>query len=528
MIDHAGQQLGNYRLLNLLGKGGFAHVYLAEHVYLGTQAAIKILQMQVGDAERQAFLNEARTIAHLVHPHIVRILDFGVQENTPYLVMDYAPHGMVGQYYPKGTALPLEMVSSYVKQIASALQYAHNKHMIHRDVKPGNILLGQTGAALLSDFGIALISQNSSSQRTDESIIGTIAYMAPEQIMGKPRPASDQYSLGIVAYEWLCGDRPFHGTTVELVGQQMTAQPPSLHERVPTISSAINEAVMIALAKDPKERFGTVQAFANALGQAIDAEQQQGHQAQPAPTILSYPKLAPTQPASPAPMPAQGAQPAYIAPYKLPPVQVQQSIMQTEPEIPVKSTSKPQINVPSSIHSIARSNRINVTRGLFQALIGACILGALIVLSRHMQLLPVINLGMGITTYFFLSVLTDILLPFFGAITGAWGGLFVAIIGCLLGNYGDTLLGYPAGGHGPWWYILSAIVGILAGLAARRTFGQYKIVRAVTMTLVTLLGSISVGFGIPLSPPFGELAVLLTLIFLPLLLQTYKSTTNYK
>src|SRR5437588_12548207 len=122
--------------------------------------------------------------------------------------MDYAPNGTLRKLHPKGTMLPLSLIIAYTKQIASALQYAHEEKFIHRDVKPENMLVGRRDAVLLSDFGIALIAQSSRYQSTQE-VIGTVAYMAPEQIQGKPRRASDQYALGIVVYEWICGDRPF-------------------------------------------------------------------------------------------------------------------------------------------------------------------------------------------------------------------------------------------------------------------------------------------------------------------------------
>src|SRR5438067_2401518 len=126
MADRVGQQLGNYRLIRLLGQGGFAEVYLGEHIYLKTQVAIKLLQMQLANEDIEGFLKEARTVASLVHPHIVRVIDFGIEGETPFLVMDYAPNGTLRQRYPKGARLPLDTVVSYVKQVASALQYAHN------------------------------------------------------------------------------------------------------------------------------------------------------------------------------------------------------------------------------------------------------------------------------------------------------------------------------------------------------------------------------------------------------------------
>src|SRR6266700_3988009 len=200
MNDFVGKQLGNYRLIRILGQGGFADVYLGQHVYLNTLAAIKILQTRLAQDDLEVFLKEARTVSNLIHPHIVRVLEFGVEGTTPYLVMDFAPNGTLRQRHPKGTRLRPAIVVPYVKQVASALQYAHDKRLIHRDIKPENMLLGQNNEVLLSDFGIATIAHTSRSLHTQD-FSGTIAYMAPEQVQGKSRPASDQYSLAIITYE---------------------------------------------------------------------------------------------------------------------------------------------------------------------------------------------------------------------------------------------------------------------------------------------------------------------------------------
>ncbi len=270
MVDRVGQQLGNYNLIRLLGQGGFADVYLGEHIYLKTQAAIKVMQTRLAQDDIEGFVNEARTIAGLKHPRIVRVLDFGIDNGTPFLVMDFAPLGTLRQRYPRGTRLAPAIISSYIKQIAAALQYAHDKKLIHRDIKPENMLLEAENEILLSDFGIALVAQSSRYQNTQESI-GTLAYMAPEQLQGHPRIASDQYSLGIVVYEWLTGDRPFHGTFIEMASQHMLVPPPPLRQKVPDILSPIEEVVMVTLAKDPQQRFANVQAFANAFEQACQA-----------------------------------------------------------------------------------------------------------------------------------------------------------------------------------------------------------------------------------------------------------------
>jgi len=270
MIDRVGQQLGNYRLSRLIGQGGFADVYLGEHIHLNTQAAIKVLQMRLTGSSLEQFRDEARTIASLVHPNIVRVLDFGVEDDIPFLVMDYAPNGTLRQRHPRGVPLPPVSIVPYVRQAAAALQYAHDSRLVHRDVKPENMLVGHNEAVLLSDFGLVMLAQSTSSQTTKE-IAGTLPYMAPEQINGKPRPASDQYALGIVIYEWLSGERPFRGSFIEIATQHLMTPPAPLQGKVAGISPAVEEVVFTALAKDPQQRFASVQAFATAFEQACQA-----------------------------------------------------------------------------------------------------------------------------------------------------------------------------------------------------------------------------------------------------------------
>ncbi len=202
MTYHIGDKLGNYRLLRLLGRGAFAEVYLGEHLYLKSHAALKVLHTSLEEEDVEQFLTEGQTLARLRHPNIVRVLEFFVDQGAPVLVMDYAPSGTIRQRHPRGSILSLETIVTYVKQIASALQYAHNLNVIHRDVKPENVLLGTSQNVMLSDFGIALFSPSPELLSTQD-MSGTIPYMAPEQIRGKPGFASDQYSLGVVVYEWL-------------------------------------------------------------------------------------------------------------------------------------------------------------------------------------------------------------------------------------------------------------------------------------------------------------------------------------
>src|SRR6266851_1464950 len=283
MTDRVGQQLGNYHLIRLLGHGGFAVVYLGEHIHLNTLAAIKVLDTRLTSDEIAQFRNEARTIARLEHPHIVRILDFGVEESIPFLVMGYAPNGTLRQHYQRGTCLSPEKVLPYVKQVASALQYAHDQKLIHRDVKPENMLLGRNNEILLSDFGLAMVTYNSSQESPRDSS-GTIAYMAPEQARGNPRPASDQYALAVSVYEWLCGTRPFNGSYEEVAIQHVLNPPPPLCQVEPSIPPALEGVVLKALAKDPHQRFASIQDFADAFEQASQAGQTPVEIAQPAPS----------------------------------------------------------------------------------------------------------------------------------------------------------------------------------------------------------------------------------------------------
>ena len=143
MTDLVGKQLGKYRLTSLLGRGGFAEVYQGEHIYLKSQAAIKVLRIVPRDEEVKNFLTEAQKLVSLAHPHIVRVLNFEVENGVPFLVMEYASHGSLRQRYPIGTRIPYDTIMSYVRQVSDALQYAHNEKLIHRDVKPENMLLGQ-------------------------------------------------------------------------------------------------------------------------------------------------------------------------------------------------------------------------------------------------------------------------------------------------------------------------------------------------------------------------------------------------
>lgn len=270
MAELVRQYLGNYRLSYLLGYGGFAEVYLGEHITLKTPAAIKVLRMQLIREAQERFLHEAHIIASLDHPNIVHVLEFGVDHHIPYLVMSYAPHGTLRQRYPRGTILPATNILPYLSQAAAPLQYAHDRNIIHRDIKPENLLLDVDDHVLLSDFGLAIASP-STRHLGFQATAGTTAYMAPEQLQGQVCSASDQYALAVVVYEWLTGGWPFNGSDQEIALQHIQCPPP-LAEKVPDLPAAIEEVVLKALAKNPSERFPTIQDFADAFEAACTLE----------------------------------------------------------------------------------------------------------------------------------------------------------------------------------------------------------------------------------------------------------------
>ncbi len=273
MVERIEQNIGRYSLVRLLGQGNFADVYLGVDSSL-QQVAVKVLLTEMTRSQVEQFLAQAEIVARLDHPHIVRVMEYGVEDNYPFLVMQYAPHGSLRRRHPHGTRLPITTIVSYVKQIAEALQYIHDRNLIHRDIKPHNMLFGPGYEVMLSDFGIAVVAQSMGYRvQKVREFEGTILYAAPEQVRGRPRIASDQYALGVVVYEWLCGNWPFHGTVEEIASQHTLAAPPSLCEQVPTISPVVETVVFKAMAKEPDERFESVQEFAKALERASRLEQ---------------------------------------------------------------------------------------------------------------------------------------------------------------------------------------------------------------------------------------------------------------
>lgn len=259
-----GQCIGNYRLIALLGSGAFANIYLGEHCYLRTRVAIKVSRRQLTRGQRERFLKEAQIAAKLAHPLIIRVLGFDIEQGIPYLVMDYASQGSLRRRHPIGTRLERETILGYAWDIAEALEYIHGHNYIHRDLKPENLLIGTGGEILVSDFGIAIGVQETRGQQELESI-GTLPYMAPEQINGRPAVASDQYALGVIIYEWICGVLPFDEEASNLAWLHLNARPPDLREMEPDLPEAVEQVIQRALAKDPRQRFASVSEFVEQL-----------------------------------------------------------------------------------------------------------------------------------------------------------------------------------------------------------------------------------------------------------------------
>ncbi len=259
-----------YRLERELGAGGMATVYLAEDMKHGRQVAIKVLRPELAAViGPERFVREIRTIAALQHPHILGLIDSGEVEGTAYYVMPFVEGESLRDRLSREKQLPVGDAVRIATEVASALDYAHRHGVIHRDVKPENILL-HDGQALVADFGIALAASKSGGSRMTETgmSLGTPHYMSPEQAMGEREitSRSDVYALGVVTYEMLTGDPPFTGSTAQaIVARMMTEAPRSLTVQRHTIPAPVESAVLTALEKLPADRFATAAEFAAAL-----------------------------------------------------------------------------------------------------------------------------------------------------------------------------------------------------------------------------------------------------------------------
>jgi putative nucleotidyltransferase with HDIG domain len=273
-----GQCLGNYRLTGSLGFGAMGHVYSAEHNIMGRKAAIKVLSTELSQnpivVER--FINEARAVNEIRHPHVVEITDFGQIEDRYYLVMELLDGESLADYAARRGALPADEAIPIATQIASALQAAHELGIVHRDLKPDNIFLvnhkDYPQFVKVLDFGVARIMRSVAHpvDRLTEmgTLIGTPQYMSPEQCLGEPDvgPLSDIYSLGVMLYEMVCGELPFDSNNLSrLLLAQIHEMPYSPQRRIPSLPDYLSIAILRALQKAPEARHQSMREFRFAL-----------------------------------------------------------------------------------------------------------------------------------------------------------------------------------------------------------------------------------------------------------------------
>jgi len=277
MNKESGQMLGKYRIIKELGKGGFALVYHAVDTVLENEVALKILKPGLAgepDALRR-FQQEARVTAKLFHPNIVSFFETGELDGRQYIAMRYVHGRSLSDILEKDPLLPLDQVVAIVQQIATALDYAHEQDVIHRDVKPSNIVVDETGHATLMDFGVVKSLSTSSIETTLNTVVGTPHYLAPEQAESKPVDGrADVYSLGVVAYHLLTGAVPFTADSQPSLFYKIVHEtPPDPASLSPRAGGPVEAVLLRALGKRPEDRYPTCVAFAKALASAVSSMQ---------------------------------------------------------------------------------------------------------------------------------------------------------------------------------------------------------------------------------------------------------------
>jgi serine/threonine protein kinase len=282
--EMVGQTLGHYHVMRPLGHGGTATVFLAEDLNLQREVALKVFWP--GENATHDFLRrvarEAHVLATLDHPHILPIYDYGEQDDTVYLVTPHMSGGSLHDRLRQQKIFPASETVALISQALTALQYAHDRDLVHRDIKPGNLLFKANGSLVISDFGLVKVVANEHTLKIDPStansstqgIKGTPNYMAPEQILGKVALASDLYAIGVVLYEMLCGQRPFDGENyVQTLMKQLYETPRPLRAHNPHVSPALEAVVMCTLNKEPEQRYPSALALNQALVQAMQQTQ---------------------------------------------------------------------------------------------------------------------------------------------------------------------------------------------------------------------------------------------------------------
>ncbi|MDQ6722406.1 MAG: serine/threonine protein kinase [Candidatus Dormibacteraeota bacterium] len=269
-----GTKLGQYEVQEFIGQGAMGTVYRAYHAQLERTGAVKVMQALSPDQDSIArFRHEAQAIARMRHPNILNVFDFGDYQGTPYMIVEYVPGGSLAGRLSQGL-LDRAAALKFLRGIAAGLDYAHSQGVVHRDVKPANVLLERDETPVLADFGLAKLLQGSSVKSMTGVTTGTPAYMAPEQVTGdQVGPAADRYSLATIAYEMLTGSIPFEGEGVlELLYAHVHRDPVRPSSLKPELNESVDAVVMRGLAKDPRARWGSCEAFVAALTAALMSE----------------------------------------------------------------------------------------------------------------------------------------------------------------------------------------------------------------------------------------------------------------
>ena len=271
-----GKMLGKYEIGPLLGQGGMAQVYKGCHPALQRDVAIKLIHSYLVDQEGfiERFKREAQLIAALRHPNIVQVFDFDTQDGVYYMVMEYIDgqtlSAKLGQMRTQNALLPFSQVNDLFLSLCSALHYAHSLGMIHRDIKPGNVMFTSKGQPVLTDFGLAKIV-GGTTHTTSGLVVGTPMYMSPEQAYGESGDArSDIYSLGVMLFELVTGYPPFQGDTpLSILFKQVNDPLPSPRKINPRVPEEISQIIIKATAKKPQDRYQSCVEFAEALRTAV-------------------------------------------------------------------------------------------------------------------------------------------------------------------------------------------------------------------------------------------------------------------
>ena len=286
MEDLTGKQLGPYQIVARLGEGGMAAVFRAYQPGMERYVALKVLPRQLAeDPEFSArFQREARLLAQLQHPHVLPVFDFGQVEGYSYIVMPFVPSGTLTESL-QGQPLSLPRIRQVISQVGDALNYAHGRGLVHRDVKPSNVLIDESGNCLLTDFGLARMVEASVNLTATGTVMGTPAYMSPEQGAGsKIDSRSDIYSLGIILYEMATGRVPYKAETpVAVVFMHVSGPLPLPRSLNPDLPEAVERVILKALARNPDDRYQTAGDLVAALKRAIPE----------APTLTSKPEPKP-------------------------------------------------------------------------------------------------------------------------------------------------------------------------------------------------------------------------------------------